>query len=68
MGRSGGKIVRKLSEVNTRAVSRGLNILTRLFEMAADDVISIKKINKICGLQLPGEPHWSTRLLQLTGR
>ena len=24
--------------------------------------------NKICGLQLPGEPHRSTRLLQLTGR
>ena len=27
-----------------------------------------KWINKICSLQLPKEPHWSTRLLQLTGR
>ena len=29
-------------------------------------IIEIK--NQICGLQLPREPHRSTRLLQLTGR
>ena len=40
--RSGGKIERKLSEVNTRAVSRGQNELIGEFKMVAGDVISIR--------------------------
>ena len=30
--------------------------------------IKLKLKNQICGLQLPGEPHRSTKLLQLAGR
>ena len=41
-GRDGGKFKRKLSEVNTRAVSRGQNELIGKFKMAAGDVISIR--------------------------
>jgi hypothetical protein len=36
------KFKRKLSEVNTRAVSRGQNELISKFKMAAVDVISIR--------------------------
>ena len=36
-----GKFKRKLSEVNTRAVSRGQNELGK-FKMAADDMVSIR--------------------------
>ena len=39
--RNGGKTEWKLSQVNTRAVSRGQNKLIGEFKMAADDVISI---------------------------
>ena len=38
-GTDGGKFKRKLSEVITRAVSRGQNELIGKFKMAADDVI-----------------------------
>ena len=43
-GRGGdrGKIKWKLSEVNTRAVSRGQSKLIGKFKMAAGDVISIR--------------------------
>ena len=41
-GRDGGKFKRKLSEVNTRAVSRGQNELISKFKMAAGDVIGIR--------------------------
>ena len=40
--RDGGKIKCKLSEVNTRAVSRGQNELIGKFKMAVGDVISIR--------------------------
>ena len=40
-GGDGGKIKLKLSEVNTRAGSRGQNELIGEFEIMADDVISI---------------------------
>ena len=43
-GRNRGKFKRKLSEVNTRAVSRGQNELIGKFKMVADDVISIRKV------------------------
>ena len=38
----GGKFKRKLSEVNTRAVSRGQNELVGKFKMAASDMVSIR--------------------------
>jgi hypothetical protein len=38
----GGKFKNKLSEVNTRAVSRGQNELVGKFKMAAGDVVSIR--------------------------
>ena len=41
-GGAGGKIELKLSEVNTRAVSRGQNELIREFYIAMDDEISIR--------------------------
>ena len=41
-GGDGGKIKWKLSEVNTRAVSREQNELIGKFKMAAGDVISIR--------------------------
>ena len=37
-----GKFKRKLSEVNTRAVSRGQNELLGKFKMAPSDVISVR--------------------------
>ena len=40
-GADGGKIKYKLSEVNTRAVSRGQNKLIGKFKMVVGDVISI---------------------------
>ena len=46
-GGDGGKIKWKLSEVNTRAVSRRQNELIDKFKMAAGDVIEIW-----CGLRL----------------
>ena len=42
-GSNGGKFKRKLSEVNTRAVSRGENELIGKFKMAATDVIRIRR-------------------------
>jgi hypothetical protein len=36
-----GKLKRKLSEVNTRAVSRGLNEWIGMFKMVVGDVINI---------------------------
>ena len=42
-GGSEGKIKWKLSEVNTRAVSRGQNELIGEFKMAAGNVISIRE-------------------------
>ena len=41
-GMDGGKFKRKLSEVNTRAVSRGQNELVAKFKMAAGDMVSIR--------------------------
>ena len=41
-GRDGGKFKRKLSEVNTRVVSRGQNELIVKFKMAVGDAISIR--------------------------
>ena len=41
-GRDGGKIEWKLSEVNTRAVSREQNKLIGEFKMVGSDVISIR--------------------------
>jgi hypothetical protein len=38
----GGKFKRKLSEVNTRAVSRGQNKLVGKFKMAVGDMVSIR--------------------------
>ena len=38
----GGKFIRKLSEVNTRAVSRGQNKLVGKFKMAAGDIVCIR--------------------------
>jgi hypothetical protein len=38
----GGKFKRKLSEVNTRAVSRGQNESVGKFKMAAGDMVSIR--------------------------
>jgi hypothetical protein len=38
----GRKFKRKLSEVNTRAVSRGQNELVGKFKMATDDMVSIR--------------------------
>ena len=38
----GGKFKRKLSEVNTKAVSRGQNELVGKFKMAASDMVSIR--------------------------
>ena len=40
--RDGGKFKKKISEVNTRAVSRGQNELIGKFKMAAGDVISVR--------------------------
>ena len=42
-GRVGEKIEWKLSEVNTRAVSRGQNELIGKFKIVAGDVISIRE-------------------------
>ena len=42
-GGNGGKINWKLSEVDTRTMSRGQNELIGKFKMAVDDVISIKE-------------------------
>ena len=39
-GGDGGKIERKLYEVNTRAMSRGHNALMSKFKMGMDDVVS----------------------------
>ena len=39
----GGKFKRKLSEVNTRTVSRGQNKFIGKFKMAAGDIISIRE-------------------------
>ena len=44
----GGKNVWKLSEVNTRAVSRVQNELTGEFKMAAGDVFSIGVGYEVC--------------------
>ena len=41
-GRSGGKIKWKLSEANTRALSRGQNELIGKFKMVTGDLISIR--------------------------
>ena len=41
-GWNGGKFKRKLSEVNTRAVSRRQNELVGKFKMAAGDMVSIR--------------------------
>ena len=41
-GMDGGKFKRKLSEVNTRAVSRGQNKLVGKFKMATGDMVSIR--------------------------
>ena len=41
-GMDGGKFKRKLSEVNTRAVSRGQYELIGKFKMEAGDVISMR--------------------------
>ena len=41
--RSGGKNEQKLSEVNTRAVSRGQNELIGEFKVATVDVINIRE-------------------------
>ena len=41
-GRDGGKIERKLSDVNTRAVPRRQNELVGKFKMAAGDKVSIR--------------------------
>ena len=41
-GRDGGKFKKKLSEVNTRAVSRGQKELIGMFKRVAGDVISIR--------------------------
>ena len=41
-GRGGGKIEWKLSEINTRTVSRGQNEMIGELKMAAGDVISIR--------------------------
>jgi hypothetical protein len=38
----GGKFRRKLSEINTRAVSRRQNKLVGKFKMAAGDMVSIR--------------------------
>ena len=38
----GGKLKRRLSEVNARAVSRGQNELVCKFKMAVDDKVSIR--------------------------
>ena len=38
----GGKFKRKLSEVNTRALSRGQNELVGNFKMAAGDMVCIR--------------------------
>ena len=42
-GRDGGKIEWKLSEVDTRAMSRGQNELIGEFKMAVSDVLSISE-------------------------
>ena len=42
-GRDERKFKRKLSEVNTRAVSRGQNKLIGKVKMAADDKVSIRE-------------------------
>ena len=41
-GRDGGKFKRKLSEANTRAVSRGQNELIGKLMMSVGDMISIR--------------------------
>ena len=41
-GRNGGKIEWKSSEVNTRALCRGLNKMIGEFKMAVGDVVSIR--------------------------
>ena len=41
-GMDGGKFKRKLTEVDTRAVSRGENDLVGKFKMAAGDMLSIR--------------------------
>ena len=41
-GMDGGKFKRKLSEVNTRAVSREQNELVGKFKMVAGDMVSIR--------------------------
>ena len=42
-GEDGGKVKWKLSEVDTRALSRGQNELIGKFKMMAGDVISIRR-------------------------
>ena len=42
-GGDGGKVKWKLSEVDTRALSRGQNELIGKFKMMAGDVISIRR-------------------------
>jgi hypothetical protein len=51
-----GKIKWKLSEVNTRAVSRGQNKLIGKFKMAAGDVISILNHINIIMTEIQNSP------------
>ena len=46
----GGKFKRKLSEVNTRAVSRGQNELVGKFKMTVGDVICVSVLSFPRGL------------------
>ena len=42
-GMDGGRFKRKLSEINTRAVSGGQNELVGKFKMVAGDMVSIRR-------------------------
>ena len=73
-GMDGGKFKRRLSEVNSRAVSRGQNKLVGKFNMAAGDLVSIRGqvmeytyiptgikrdlVRSVCGLRLEGVSRW----------
>ena len=46
---------------------RECNTMYQYYEYKSSTLNYLKKINQNCGLQLPMEPHRSTRLLQLTG-
>ena len=61
-GDDGNTGILRIENYTLNAITRS-RILSMIFDYP---YISDANLRLLCGLQLPGEPHWSTRLLQLT--